>query len=195
MFLSLFLFALNICETSCGQYDVQNTSAETQKIIVQEVNGPVKSSQDIAAGQTVTLQLTAGKYVITTLPEQKYYRVSVLKECGDFNICPLGLPANIEYVDMGLPSGTYWANMNLGATEPYECGCYFAYGETEPKETFTWENYKWVLSATDHTTTKYNYNASDALSEQIMHTKSQKEPIVFLFPIIPIYLLRYINPH
>ena len=33
---------------------------------------------------------------------------------------------------------------------------------------------------------KCNYNASDALSEQVFHPRSQKEPIVFLFPIIPI---------
>lgn len=50
---------------------------------------------------------------------------------------------NIEYVDLGLPSGTLWANMNLGAQSPYEYGDYFAFGEIETKENFTSENYKW----------------------------------------------------
>ena len=48
-----------------------------------------------------------------------------------------------EYVDLGLPSGTLWATMNVGATRPEEFGDYFAWGETAPKDEYTWENYKW----------------------------------------------------
>lgn len=50
---------------------------------------------------------------------------------------------NYEYVDLGLPSGTLWATTNLGATSPEDYGDYFAYGETVPKEEYTYENYKW----------------------------------------------------
>ena len=48
-----------------------------------------------------------------------------------------------EYVDLGLPSGTLWAMCNVGASCPEECGDYFAWGETVPKEEYTYENYKW----------------------------------------------------
>ena len=48
-----------------------------------------------------------------------------------------------EYVDLGLPSGTLWATCNVGATTPEECGEYFAWGETTPKSSYTWENYKY----------------------------------------------------
>lgn len=37
----------------------------------------------------------------------------------------------IEAVDLGLPSGRKWANMNLGANTPNESGLYFAWGDTE----------------------------------------------------------------
>lgn len=47
-----------------------------------------------------------------------------------------------EYVDLGLPSGTLWATYNVGATSPYEKGQYFAWGEVEPREDFSWESYK-----------------------------------------------------
>ena len=47
-----------------------------------------------------------------------------------------------EYVDMGLPSGTLWATCNIGATSSTDFGDYFAWGETEPKEEYTDENYK-----------------------------------------------------
>lgn len=48
-----------------------------------------------------------------------------------------------EYVDLGLPSGTLWATCNVGANSPEEYGDYFAWGETEPKESYAPVNYKW----------------------------------------------------
>lgn len=48
-----------------------------------------------------------------------------------------------EYVDLGLPSGLKWATCNVGATTPEEYGDYFAWGEVEPKETYSWSTYKY----------------------------------------------------
>lgn len=48
-----------------------------------------------------------------------------------------------ECVDLGLPSGTMWASMNVGASSPEDYGDYFAWGETEPKRSYTEANYKW----------------------------------------------------
>lgn len=39
-------------------------------------------------------------------------------------------PSDAVAVDLGLPSGTKWANMNVGASSPYESGSYFQWGET-----------------------------------------------------------------
>lgn len=47
----------------------------------------------------------------------------------------------LEYVDLGLPSGTLWATKNVGAERPEEYGEYFAWGETEPKEEYMSSNY------------------------------------------------------
>ena len=51
-----------------------------------------------------------------------------------------------EYVDLGLPSGTKWATFNVGASKPEDYGDYFAWGETEPKATYTWNSYKFLAS-------------------------------------------------
>ena len=48
---------------------------------------------------------------------------------------------SIAYVDFGLPSGTLWATFNLGAYSPEETGDYYAWGEVETKNSYTWENY------------------------------------------------------
>ena len=48
-----------------------------------------------------------------------------------------------EYVDLGLPSGLKWATCNVDATTPEEYGGYYAWGETEEKENYCWNTYKW----------------------------------------------------
>ena len=58
-----------------------------------------------------------------------------------------------EYVDLGL--SVKWATFNVGATSPEDYGDYFAWGETEPKETYSWATYKWG-DGTDANITKYN---------------------------------------
>ena len=59
-----------------------------------------------------------------------------------------------DYVDLGLPSGTLWATTNVGADKPEDYGDYFAWGETTPKSSYDWSNYKWCRGS-DKTMTKY----------------------------------------
>lgn len=58
-----------------------------------------------------------------------------------------------DYVDLGLPSGLKWAKCNLGATKPSDYGDFYAWGETEPKDRYGWDNYKW---GPRNAATKYN---------------------------------------
>lgn len=71
------------------------------------------------------------------------------------------------YVDLGLKSGTLWATYNVGASKPTEFGDLFAWGETKPKEEFSWDDYKWS-KGDSLTLTKYcldsNYGTVDNLS-------------------------------
>ena len=46
-----------------------------------------------------------------------------------------------EYVIMG--PGQFWATCNVGAELPTDAGTRFAWGETEPKDTYKWSNYRW----------------------------------------------------
>ena len=57
-----------------------------------------------------------------------------------------------EAVDLGL--SVKWATMNVGANAPEEYGDYFAWGETEPKDTYNWGTYKWS-NGSSSTLTKY----------------------------------------
>lgn len=58
-----------------------------------------------------------------------------------------------EAVDLGL--SVKWATWNVGASAPEESGAYFAWGEIEPKEMYSWENYQWC-NGSEKTLTMYN---------------------------------------
>lgn len=60
-----------------------------------------------------------------------------------------GKEGEYNYVELDLPSGTLWATYNVGATKPTEYGDYFAWGETKPKEHYSWHNYKWSTEEDD----------------------------------------------
>lgn len=48
--------------------------------------------------------------------------------------------ADFVAVDLGLPSGTLWADRNVGASSPEDNGDYFAWGETREKRVYTKDN-------------------------------------------------------
>ena len=63
----------------------------------------------------------------------------------------------VGYVDLGLPSGNLWAECNLGASSPEAYGDYYAWGETKPKQEYTYPNHKWYKEgAPSLGFTKYN---------------------------------------
>ena len=60
-----------------------------------------------------------------------------------------------DWVDLGLPSGTKWATMNVGASSPSDYGSYFAWGETSPKSSYNWSNLKYCIDPTGNKFSKY----------------------------------------
>jgi len=63
-----------------------------------------------------------------------------------------------EYVDLGL--SVKWATCNVGADKPEDYGDYYAWGELEPKENYTWENYRFRTSGYDEGTVRFSKYAS-----------------------------------
>lgn len=56
-------------------------------------------------------------------------------------------PADVQAVDLGLPSGLKWASCNVGATTPEESGGHYAWGEVLPKQDYHWATYKYAAGA------------------------------------------------
>ena len=62
-------------------------------------------------------------------------------------------------VDLGLPSGTVWADRNIGADSPEAYGDYYAWGEVAARSYYSWTAYKWC-NGTGASMTKYSTNSS-----------------------------------
>ena len=95
------------------------------------------------SGSGTTAQVigvAAGNATVTASAGGKTATVSVTVSDG---YVPPAIPAPEGTVDMGLPSGTFWAEVNLGASAP-----------SEPGNTFTWCDY----------TKDEKYNDTDGLS-------------------------------
>lgn len=71
--------------------------------------------------------------------------------------CSVKVESKMKAVDLGL--SVKWATCNLGAAKPEDYGDYYAWGETEPKENYSWSTYKWC-NGSSSTLTKYNTESS-----------------------------------
>ncbi len=81
--------------------------------------------------------------------EKKTVEVETLK----INENPVsGVIENHDYVDLGL--SVKWATCNVGASSISDYGDYFAWGETEPKEDYSWKTYMWCNGSSE-TINKY----------------------------------------
>lgn len=70
----------------------------------------------------------------------------------------IGQSSGIEWVDLGLPSGTYWAKCNLGATSESDYGDYYMWGSTEPNNNTTcdWEHAPFNNGSSSYNETYFN---------------------------------------
>lgn len=120
----------------------------------------------VIKGEVVTASLSSTatfEGVLKNLrPSRKYYYVAmasihdkiVYGEVKSF----ITDAFKIEAVDMGLPSGTKWANGNIGSKWPEDYGDYYAWGETKTKTDYSWSTYKWCMG-TNKTYTKYSLSS------------------------------------
>ena len=81
--------------------------------------------------------------------------LSVMAQAQGLNLCPDDNHPHM--IDLGLSDGSLWACCNVGAETPEESGDYFAWGETSPKENYSWESYKWC-DGSMYNLKKYNYD-------------------------------------
>lgn len=128
-------------------------------------------------GGTVETQKKGQTFVFTATPADGYYftqwsdgnidnprEITVGKD--DISLTAEFVTATIATVDLGLSSGNLWATCNVGAVNPWNYGDYYAWGETQTKDYFSWATYKYCEEKyyeddgrLDLKSTKYNNDA------------------------------------
>lgn len=109
-----------------------------------------KPGATIKDGTVVTLDVAAkgsfSKTVDIPTGTALYYKAYV--QAGDSVSYGRERQTGLAAVDLGLPSGTKWANANVYASSPELMGQMYAYGDTAVKQTFTTANYRWIDRST-----------------------------------------------
>ena len=128
---------------------------------------------DYISGGTYEFTPYQGNIIIYNASGAPINYIKVLKVTADKMIVALPGSQGLSvwsttpvYVDFGLPSGTIWASCNIGASKPEEVGDYFAWGETAPKDDYSWATYS-LCNGSSTTLNKYclraNYGTVDGL--------------------------------
>lgn len=121
-----------------------------EDVVVSAVILPVDMSQS-----TLTFQLKNASGVVKetalagyAFQSGKVYHFYEHSGNPPYGSCPDG--NHPHAIDLGLPSGTLWACMDIGADKPTDVGfSWFPWGETAliEKNSSTWENYRFMSSA------------------------------------------------
>jgi uncharacterized protein YjdB len=120
-----------------GDYEIENNKDKAVEIIRNEVDSfTLKAISD-----------REGPATITVTDKKTGQKITFYVIVRDYS------PG--KAIDLGLPSGTLWANYNVGAHNPEDYGDYFAWGETVPKDDYSWSTYKWC-NGSENTLSKYN---------------------------------------
>ena len=119
------------------------------------------SSETSVASVSETGKVTAlkvGTSTITAKAEEKtrMCSVTVRSQTVPEGAVDLGI---VMTRDDGTTYNLLWADCNLGAGSPEWCGDYYAWGETETKNDFSWDTYKFWISGDNHDNVKVSkYN-------------------------------------
>ncbi len=137
---------LGVCYGTNATPTVNNKTVTTNE--VDDENNFTLSLKDIPFG---------------TVFYRSFVMIDGVAHYGDIKSFERALPDvnGYEYVDLGL--SVLWATCNVGATKPEEYGYYYAWGETEPKTSYTWTNYKFRTSGDSWDNVKFSkYNTSSS---------------------------------
>lgn len=78
-------------------------------------------------------------------------------------------------IDLALPSGNLWATCNIGAQQPYDCGDYFAFGDTRTQKSFYPDSTTHYFSLTQQGELLPKHDAATAQWGKNWHTPTEAD--------------------
>lgn len=156
---NLDLGRVPVGETVTGELTIVNNNNRSVPLWLR-VGAPFSLKKGEGHAPRITIEVPGNSRISVTVMFNAYSQgiynrdITIQSPALDGNQCVIPVRARSvetdisedDYVDLGLPSGTLWATRNVGASSPEDYGDYFAWGETEPKEVYSWDTYKWNSS-------------------------------------------------
>lgn len=137
---------------------VSHTYSDTLSVELQSNGSFMYQMENLEPGTTY-YYITFAYNGNSAVGEEVSFTTSISEQQETSYSEPTGNMDGYGYVDLGLPSGLLWAYSNIGATNPEDYGNYYAWGETETKETYDWSTYRYC-NGSETTLTKYCYDES-----------------------------------
>lgn len=135
-------------------YDKNNTFSAAKKIVATKLENNNKFTVTATGLESSTTYYFKSYVQNGTVLKYGTVKSFTTKESK----CPKGA------VDLGL--SVYWAECNLGAEKPEDYGDYYAWGEVETKEDYSWSTYKFGTSSSGPFS-KYNIDSSYGAGDNI----------------------------
>ncbi|MGN1253959.1 MAG: hypothetical protein ACI4T9_05165, partial [Prevotella sp.] len=121
-----------------------NDASITEKgFLLATTNDPTESTAGV---QTVKATATTATSFSAPLPDlalgTTYYRAYV-KTANGYTYAPASVAVGISLVDLGLPSGLQWSDMNIGSADNNDDGYAYAWADTTAATTFSKDSYRY----------------------------------------------------
>lgn len=145
-------YSMIICEEKGFAIFEEGNDTPLQHIALSKGHESGKTSND--GTKAIELPKEEGSASFSIADSDKVYETRPYAKA--YGICFYGEGESI-WVDLGLPSGILWAKYNVGATSPEEYGGYYAWGETEEKDFYSWETYNYAEIKYDTYRNRYYY--------------------------------------
>ena len=166
-----------------GAKRIQHSIATVSGLLYVDGNKPVSksagflysssyaSAEGLIANGKKAVAILDGEAFVGQLMELEYGKTYYYLACAEVNgrtvyadevmeLTPSAVPEGAVYLGTvckgadGLLYDLFWGTCNLGAEKPEDYGDYYAWGEVETKDNYSWSTYKWGNSSTN--LTKYN---------------------------------------
>lgn len=140
-------------------YGTKNSSVEDLMSNGQRMSISLNQDGNFSTNLSSLINGTTYYYVAVATVYDKVFNSTVKSFTTLTPNCPSGA------VNLGL--SVCWATCNVGASSPEQKGNLYAWGETDPKTTFGWANYKWA-NGSFKTLTKYNWDSKYGVVDNLM---------------------------
>lgn len=176
----LFVLMMAICTSLFSSFDGVLNNVLKQGLEQAREGLPMQIDEGLVMDD-ITLGDNGIVYHITV--SEELYDMDILDDTGTVTANQITSEASREQPTTGTVNGYYWVDLglsvkwatkNVGASSPSDYGYYFAWGETEPKSRYDWDNCFDCLDSTGDSWGTYKIDGKTSISPTSGHDTARE---------------------